>query len=192
MEDHRHSKHTFRISWEGFNFIWVHSPPTAQDCQDAYISARIYVCLYVCVCMCVHGCVYVHVFMHMHSIPEDGTCFFDGFWGLKLLLGSHGHTHKHSCTMCRSCQVPSLGCKQPLWWKTFLHSGGSYKPVASMICVSLSLSPFPPLTLFLCLSFLAFLSIILRCELHIHEHRQTFGQKINQNKHRELGLKSQT
>lgn len=31
--DHRGGRHTFLISWEGFNFLWVHDPPTDQHCH---------------------------------------------------------------------------------------------------------------------------------------------------------------
>lgn len=53
-EDHRVGTHTFLISWEGFNFLWVHGPP--PDCHWS-----LYIYWSVCVCVC----------PHMHSAPGD-------------------------------------------------------------------------------------------------------------------------
>lgn len=140
-EDHRGGRHTFLISWEGFNFLWVHGPPTDQQCHWC-----LYICRNVCVTARVCVCARVVVFAHALHCRRRSHFVIDGVGGLKLRSGSFRHwlntcTHTHTQAI-RGVGLwvpPSVGCSRSVWWRTLSHSRGSYKTVTTVIFISPSL-----------------------------------------------------
>lgn len=93
-EDHHGSTHTFLISCEGFNFLWVHGPPTDQHCHCYHY-------VYWTVCLCASE----KWSMHMHCILEDEAVVLLMKKGPKFQGVGQKDTHIHKLQEVLVCEL---------------------------------------------------------------------------------------